>query len=1296
MRPDLADAQLKNRILILLNKLLWAGILTFTVGLALYISIGRVVMGNVDRYQTELLREINARLDFVVQADAVRGHWESLTPYLELQDVRLGGENSVAPALQVERLNLGFDVLDTILTGTPQLYLLQAQQVELEVELDADGRLKMAGVALGEGFLLEPVLHFVFNTERLLVDELVLSLRHQEQQYRGHGSMQLLRDQEFRRLNLSLFDPGAAPWLELIGEATGDPADRDRLDAKLHLQLRLDAAEGHADFANLAGLRLNRGQVNSEFWLSMTAGRLHCVTDFSARDIVLARLAEAGDPIELERISGRLKATEVEQGWEFAASQLQAGSGAAEFVLEGASASFRDDSWQFHFPALDIAPLVDYLRAQKLLTPGGDAILASLSPSGQVTRLQASIADLGREKAIWQLQGNFAALAINSWKGVPSMDSAEGYFSLRPGAGLIQIDARDFTLGFPALYGHPLNYQNFAVELAFMLEPDRFALWSGRLTGRDEEGELQGLMALSVPRNVALVKPELDLLLAIENTAVQYRQKYLPRTLPTGLLQWLERSIGSGHLERVGFAFRGSLRKGDKALRSQQFFIDVVRAELDYHPDWPPLSDVAASLYVDNTSVDAEIQRARCLDSVVESAAVSLRPGGGSPAGLLLAVDARLEGPAQDGFEAVKQSPLRGLVGDAFADWQMQGELSTALELAMDLRTPGAGTRVSLQSELDGVALDLAPWGVVLQQLQGTLRYHTGSGFSSRNLRASLWGQPLRVEVVQGAGTNGLEDLVVRVNGPVESDALRQWLDLEVLRLASGGTQAELQVVVPADDAQPRIEIRSDLHGVALDLPQGFAKAADQRTEFWAEISLDGTAPELMLSLDQRIWLQLLFSDQGLAAAGLGFAEPQLADSRQRLVIGGELERLEWNPWMDFVGRYVQAGQTGFGVELLLLVRDLKLGELEIGGHTLNDLQFSARQLEAAWHLDFSTDWVRGSAAFPADLSRVSLALDELDMDGVPEYLFDLVTSESDFVLPELQVTVEDLQRNGRALGNLDFDLRQTGDNYHLSNIGGHLRGLDLGGDSGLTLDWLREGGVDSTRVQGPVQFLNFGDVLSEYSYEQVLETSGGGFDIDMQWPGTPMDFRLAAATGRVGVAMEKGRFLNRSAAAEGTLRVVGLLNLTEFVRRLSFDTGTLFQSGISFDSISGELLLREGLIEVPQMDVSGRSSRFQFVGLVDLHQVRVDGEMLATLPIASNLPWVAAVIGGLPAAAGVYAVSKLFTQQVDRFSSVVYDISGPWEDPEVRFERIFDTDLKQREAMSADGESGDAPADEP
>ncbi len=70
---------------------------------------------------------------------------------------------------------------------------------------------------------------------------------------------------------------------------------------------------------------------------------------------------------------------------------------------------------------------------------------------------------------------------------------------------------------------------------------------------------------------------------------------------------------------------------------------------------------------------------------------------------------------------------------------------------------------------------------------------------------------------------------------------------------------------------------------------------------------------------------------------------------------------------------------------------------------------------------------------------------------------------------------------------------------------------------------------------------------------------------------------------------------------------------------------------------------------------------------------VTLDGELVATLPVASNLPWVAALAGGLPVAAGVFVVSKVFEKQFDVLSSAVYRLEGSWDDPEVSFDRIWD-----------------------
>ena len=59
-----------------------------------------------------------------------------------------------------------------------------------------------------------------------------------------------------------------------------------------------------------------------------------------------------------------------------------------------------------------------------------------------------------------------------------------------------------------------------------------------------------------------------------------------------------------------------------------------------------------------------------------------------------------------------------------------------------------------------------------------------------------------------------------------------------------------------------------------------------------------------------------------------------------------------------------------------------------------------------------------------------------------------------------------------------------------------------------------------------------------------------------------------------------------------------------------------------------------------------------------------------------------AALAGGLPVAAGVFVVSKVFQKQVNRLSSGVYRIEGTWDQPVVTFDRIFDDQLRAAAAV--------------
>jgi uncharacterized protein YhdP len=74
---------------------------------------------------------------------------------------------------------------------------------------------------------------------------------------------------------------------------------------------------------------------------------------------------------------------------------------------------------------------------------------------------------------------------------------------------------------------------------------------------------------------------------------------------------------------------------------------------------------------------------------------------------------------------------------------------------------------------------------------------------------------------------------------------------------------------------------------------------------------------------------------------------------------------------------------------------------------------------------------------------------------------------------------------------------------------------------------------------------------------------------------------------------------------------------------------------------------------------------------------------------LVDNIPWVAALAGGLPIAAGAYLASKVFEDQMKSLSSGVYSVTGPVSSPEVKFVREFDAKLStNRDSSATEGQT--------
>jgi uncharacterized protein YhdP len=111
----------------------------------------------------------------------------------------------------------------------------------------------------------------------------------------------------------------------------------------------------------------------------------------------------------------------------------------------------------------------------------------------------------------------------------------------------------------------------------------------------------------------------------------------------------------------------------------------------------------------------------------------------------------------------------------------------------------------------------------------------------------------------------------------------------------------------------------------------------------------------------------------------------------------------------------------------------------------------------------------------------------------------------------------------------------------------------------------------------------------------------------------------------------------------------------------------------MSYNELSGGLVFEMGQFSFdPPIKVDLPSGNIQLDGSANLISEEIEANLTTMLPVSNNLPWVAAAVGGLPVAAGVFITSKVFEKQVDKLSSITYSINGSWGSPKVTMEKIF------------------------
>lgn len=558
-----------------------------------------------------------------------------------------------------------------------------------------------------------------------------------------------------------------------------------------------------------------------------------------------------------------------------------------------------------------------------------------------------------------------------------------------------------------------------------------------------------------------------------------------------------------------------------------------------------------------------------------------------------------------------------------------------------------------------------------------------------------------------------------------------------------------------ANDSFAAITVTSQLQGVKVDLPAPYGKAAEETRplvfQYWlqdaqAQIHLGyGENTQTLLRLDRR--------SNNLLSANIALGSDAQLGSGNEFVVSGYVPAVDLDLWKAVQARYLSyseqltpavarglnAPRTAQEVEELLAAEseavgriaglpfrtDLVVGHYELGSLTLEDLQVVAKPVQTGWNLKVANPQIAGELLVPSSsfvpldvqleylaLTKTALGVEEpVAVDKTGAAVTDSGANDASAAIaagqierklldprtiPLANVSIKTLSLDGDNFGNWSLQLRPNEQGVLIDQIRGSIRGVTIAGaeeNRGAQIQWGYTPQGMQTHFKGILSAGDMGAVLREWKKPDTIESQLARYETDLFWPGSPQDFSLVALGGEMRIHMENGRFKRDASAGDGILRLLSILNFDSLARRMRLDFSDLYKSGLAYDEINGKVRFNQGtmVFEDPLL-VRTPSSGLQMAGTINLRDETINTRLIATLPVTGNLTFFAALATGLPAAAGVYLVSKLFKKQMDQATSLSYTIKGSWNDPKMRFDRLFESEKSLRDSVNKSEDEKDPP----
>ena len=1240
----------------------------------------RVLLVNLNSFAPQTESWLSEQFDQPILIGNIESNWQGWMLMIRFTDIRVLDKITNQPMLELHKARLALDLWDTVTSGHPSPGRLTINGARLAVTRRADGSFTAKSLDQNTATTFndseptsdnEQLLHKMLSQGQLDLEDATLIW---DDQRSPRGPVQLTNvGLQLKLSNASYHLRGTAKLPAKFGE-------------QLSFELQVDGNpfgrhwSGTARFEvpklNIASLpsrdnpnRKLSGSTDINLTTSWQAGSMiRADGEFDFHEV---RLIKGSNVTQIDEGHLAFEARRSTGGWQLnlGLRGLRTPNGvwpttSANILIETSARGEQSISAALEYLRIeDIAPL-----ARAYAPTGFTRQFEGLEPTGEANSIEMSVVMSPQRVVAFDLKAAIKTLSVSSHAQLPSFSGLSGTLDLTLDHGRLQIDSDNVSVAIPGVFDAPVRISSTG-SINWVRHGTGWWFDSEALSFR--HGAFDATVSGTAHWPFQNQRPIVDMSLHLVRADLGRLQEYLPRGLMRPrLANWLLLSVTHGELTDAELHYKGyggdfPFNGAEAGFRATGNLRGVGVA---YSKRWPKLENLDASFNVVGTKLLVEataatVKTAHMLTGTANIPDLSL-------ATPTLNVETTYSASFTAGLEYLRHGSLKNKFGTLAAGIEGKGPIEIDLKLAIPI--PTGERTVAGTVRLTDNEVKFTRFESQFEHATGQLEFTT-TGITSSGIDGSYLGAPIRISAIRHPDDSS----ATRVK--FAGDANKRFLirQLHALNLFAdpgdppkimsrihGVTPWMAQLDLPPNWGQPgsqaKLDVKTDLRGLAFDLPAPFnkTKAAAQRLSISTTLS-DARRRVVKIRYGKDIGgtFELAAGTQGFelerGAVVFGDSSPVLPKKRG-LHVGGHLDRFSIDDWSE-VTRPIENTHSGpKKLDDYPLLRVLE--EIEVRANTIEFLgqQFDGTHMtvqrdgERGWQAHIKGESIAGRVFFPTPTLKPAPIEVELDSLTVTTEEHTEAAPRDPRTLPAIKFSCRQLTYNDNVIGTVKLAAEPVPDGLNISAFVVLGDGYEATSEGG----WHFANGQHESQLITQINADTLDALLSAVGYKGNSHGGATQLDANLKWSDSPFGFTLGAAEGTLELRANSGRLLDVNPGAAG--RLFGSLLFTALPRRFTLDFNDVFGKGIEFDSIQGSFALSRGHAYTNSLLIDSKTARINVAGRTGLVAEDYDQIITVTPKLSSSLPL-----------APLWLLEKVFQKNIfDKAFAYRYTVTGNWEEP--------------------------------